>query len=93
MSQPPDQPFDVRRRRGELAKAILEYVAEHPDAQDTAEGIASFWVLRQEVKEDVEDVLSVLRELTQSGQLEENKRGGSVLYRLKKKPGERLSDD
>lgn len=86
MSQPRDQRFDVRRRKDELAKAILHYVAEHPDAQDTAEGIASFWIMRQEVKEEVQDVLSVLKQLTQSGQLEEIKRGGRVFYRLKKIP-------
>lgn len=81
MSAPPD----VRRRDTELARAILEYLAEHPDAQDTAEGIASFWVMRQEVKEEVESVLRVLNELTDSSQLESVRRGNHVLYRLKKK--------
>jgi hypothetical protein len=78
-------PSDVRRRRDvELARAILEYLSEHPDAQDTAEGIASFWVMRQEVKEEVEGVLRVLSELTDRGQLEAIRRGDQVLYRLKR---------
>jgi Fe2+ or Zn2+ uptake regulation protein len=84
VSGPPNQGPDVRRKEMELARAILEYLAEHPDAQDTAEGIASFWVMRQEVKEEVEGVLRVLNELTESGQLERVQRGDRVLYRLKK---------
>jgi len=81
---PADQPRDLKRKEEDLANAILRYLAEHPNAQDTAEGIASFWVMRQRVKEDVKEVLSVLRQLTRSGQLERLRRGGYVLYRLKK---------
>ena len=79
-----DKQLNVRRREEELANAILQYLAEHPEAQDTMEGIASFWVMRQKVKEEVKDVSRVLRRLTKSGQLEKVKRGNHVLYRLKK---------
>jgi type II secretory pathway component PulJ len=74
----------VRQEEAELAKAILDYLADHPDAQDTAEGIASFWVMRQKVKDEVNDVAKVLRRLTRNGRLERLKRGNNVLYRLKK---------
>ena len=84
VSEPREKRLYVRRKEVELAKAILEYLAEHPDAHDTAEGIASFWVMRQKVKEEVKDVSRVLRQLTKSGQLEKVKRGDHVLYRLRK---------
>jgi DNA-binding transcriptional ArsR family regulator len=84
VSEPPYQGSDTRRKEAQLAEAILQYLAEHPDAQDTAEGIASFWVMRQKVKEEVNDVLKVLRQLTKSGQVEEVRRGDHVLYRLNK---------
>jgi len=84
VSEPREKRLYVRRKEAELGKAILEYLGEHPDAQDTAEGIASFWVMRQKVKEEVKDVSRVLRQLTKSGQLEKVKRGDHVLYRLRK---------
>ena len=81
---PADRSPGLKRKEVGLAKAILQYLAEHPDAQDTAEGIATFWVMRQRVKEDVKEVLRVLRQLTRSGQLERVRRGDHVLYRVKK---------
>jgi hypothetical protein len=33
-----------------LVRVILAYLAEHPQAMDTIEGIAEWWVRRQEVR-------------------------------------------
>jgi hypothetical protein len=72
------------QNEAELSRAILLYLEEHPQAQDTLEGIASFWVMRQKVREDVEAVAIVLSKLTKSGQLEEIRQGQSLQYRRRK---------
>ena len=73
------------QKEAELSEAILLYLEEHPQAQDTAEGIASFWIMRQKVREDVEAVAMVLSKLTRSGQLEEIRQGKCFRYRRKKR--------
>jgi hypothetical protein len=67
-----------------LTETILLYLAEQPDAQDTEEGIATFWVMRQKVKAEVEAVSRVLGQMVSNGRLEKVRRGGYTLYRLKK---------
>jgi hypothetical protein len=83
VDEPSNLQPDERQKDFELAQSILQYLAEHPMAQDTAEGIASFWVMRQKVKEDIKAVSRVLQQLTKSGQLEQVKLGQNILYRLK----------
>ena len=73
-----------QQKEAELSRAILLYLDEHPQAQDTAEGIASFWVMRQRVREDVEAVAMVLSKLTKNCQLEEIRQGQSLQYRRRK---------
>ncbi len=35
-------------RRSHIAQAILDYLLEHPDAQDTLAGIAEWWLPEEE---------------------------------------------
>ena len=42
-----------------IASEILSYLIDHPDAQDTKEGIVEWWLLHQRA-ESVEDALSEL---------------------------------
>jgi hypothetical protein len=46
-----------------LADEILAYLARHPEAQDTMEGIAEWWLLDQRIHSAVADVEATLREL------------------------------
>jgi hypothetical protein len=66
-----------------LAEAILAYLTEHPQAMDTLEGIAEWWLLRWQVRAVVEGVEAALHRLTEAGLLEEVGDGPSRLYRVK----------
>jgi hypothetical protein len=55
----------------ELAVAILKYLTGNPEGMDTLQGIARFWILRQEIETRVEEVESVVSKLLQQGYLTE----------------------
>jgi hypothetical protein len=46
-----------------LADEVLAYLLQHPQAQDTMEGIAEWWLLEQRIRHSVADVEATLREL------------------------------
>jgi hypothetical protein len=65
-----------------LAQLILGYLAEHPRAMDTVEGIAEWWVLRQQARLALDNVARTVHELTTSGVLEQVGTGPASRYRL-----------
>lgn len=67
----------------ELAEAILAYLAEHPQAMDSVEGIAQWWIPRQQIYVNVTTLMRALQGLTEKGLLEEFAGKGHRLYRLK----------
>jgi Fe2+ or Zn2+ uptake regulation protein len=70
-------------RKSELTTAILDYLAQHPQTMDTVEGIAEWWLLRQQIRIGFNAVAQVVRELTEKGILEEVRSGEFQCYRLK----------
>lgn len=78
---------EAPKREKELTEAILEYLAEHPQASDTLEGIAEWWVMRQQVRVEIKTLAKVLHRLTGSGLLEKVGHGEEALYHLKAKEG------
>lgn len=54
-----------RRKFGQptIAPDILAYLAEHPQAQDTLEGIVQWWLLDQQIKQLMAEVKLALDEL------------------------------
>lgn len=71
-------------RDDEVARSILAYLAEHPQAMDTAEGIAGWWIMRAQVRVTARTVTRVLRQLVERGLLEEFGEGEQRRYRLKR---------
>jgi len=71
-------------RDAEVADAILAYLAEHPHAADTLEGIAEWWLARHEVRVTVMIVERVLRRLTETCILEVAGEGEHRRYRLRR---------
>lgn len=82
MSNPPKL-RDERRHEEELADIVLGYLAEHPDASDTLEGIAEWWIMRQRTRVEVTKLARVLRHLAESSLLEKIEEGDNPRYRLK----------
>lgn len=56
-----------QEERVKVKRDILAYLRNHPEAQDTAEGIAQWWLLEQRLTAGVSLVKQVLDELRQQG--------------------------
>jgi len=80
----PNDPVNKPSRDAELAEALMEYLAEFPEAMDNIKGIAEWWVMRRKIRIDVEDLTRVLARLTDQGVLERTGTGEDAHYRLKK---------
>ena len=66
----------------EIAHEILAYLAEHPDAQDTLDGIVRWWLLEQKIKFQTNMVRDAIAELVAKGLLLETKtRDSQIHYR------------
>jgi len=69
--------------RTRLAHQILAYLAEHPLAQDTLEGIMEWWLLDRDVVQQTSEVTNALEELVASGLILETRTEDSrARYRL-----------
>ncbi len=49
--------------QSKLERKLLRYLIDHPDARDTLEGIAKWWLLEQEIREEKARVQEALAEL------------------------------
>jgi len=60
---------------------ILEYLVEHPHAQDTLEGIVQWWLLEQKIKQWITQAQTALEELIAQGLVLERKgEDGQIHY-------------
>jgi hypothetical protein len=57
-------------RERQMSEAVCSYLAEHPEAMDTLEGIAGWWLMRQQIRVDLERLDRVLHRLVDAGILE-----------------------
>ncbi|HEV8483549.1 MAG TPA: hypothetical protein VGV87_08380 [Blastocatellia bacterium] len=78
-----------RRRTAEaadIAQEILAYLAAHPRAQDTMEGILQWWLLEQDIKRTMAQVKSALGELVSQGLvMERQEKDGRIHYRINRR--------
>lgn len=66
---------------GNTTQHILKYLMENPEAGDTLEGIAKWWVMLQQLNDSVDAVQRSLELLTASGLIVKRKGlDGRVLY-------------
>ncbi len=65
---------DVRRPdKDEIAREILAYLADHPEAQDTLEGIIQWWLLERKIKQQEFIVKEIIQEFVAKGLVLEKK--------------------
>ena len=57
----------------QIAHEILAYLAEHPEAEDTLDGIVRWWLLEQKIKYQTNMVREAIAELVGEGLLLEYK--------------------
>jgi len=77
----------------EIARDILAYLIDNPDAQDTLEGIIQWWLLEQKIKYQTKMVKEALEELVANGLILERKTENSnTSYRINKEEIERIKE-
>jgi hypothetical protein len=68
------------------APEILDYLARHPNAQDTIDGILHWWVLEAYLRNWAPKIAETIAQLVERGFLEEKPSAdGHVFYRISPK--------
>jgi hypothetical protein len=79
--------------KSQIAREILTYLAKHPDAQDTLDGIVQGWLPGQGGKYKPAIVREVVKDLVLEGTILESKTPGSdTMYRLNIAKRNRMKD-
>lgn len=63
-----------------MARAILRYLQDHPDAKDTLEGIGQWWLLKEWTERKYQQIEASLSYLVSRGLVVERKREGVPPY-------------
>jgi hypothetical protein len=75
------------------APEILDYLARHPDAQDTIDGILHWWVLDSCIRKWSPTIAETVARLVERGFLEERPSAdGHVFYRISRQSLATLTD-
>ena len=78
----PARAMPPRDTRSDVAAVILQYLAEHEQAADTAAGIARWWMALDDDGVSIEVVEMALADLIRAGVLEQRQRpDGTRIYR------------
>ena len=69
--------------KSRIAHEILAYLMEHPDAQDTLEGVMEWWLLERNLKYEARKVNELLAELVVEGLILEKKNSNlKIRYKI-----------
>lgn len=69
--------------KSQIAREILAYLREHPDAQDTLDGILKGWLVDGGNRYNRTVMQEVIKDLVLEGTIQESKTTGSnAIYRL-----------
>lgn len=86
MLRPLPDPFQCVPAEASLpspAPEILDYLARHPDAQDTIDGILHWWVLESCIRSWGPKIADTVELLVEQGFLEKKPSGdGHIFYRV-----------
>lgn len=79
--------------RSKISYAILAYLAKNPDAQDTLEGIAEWWLLAQQIERQVPKVKEALAQLVKQDLIVERQgKDSRTYYRLNNRRRKEISE-
>jgi len=77
--------LDQKEQQREICKYILAYLSDNPDAGDTFDGIAEWWLLSQQIKFETRNVSEAVARLVSEGLIEEHHEADSrKTYRINK---------
>jgi hypothetical protein len=77
--------------RGEVRYDILSYLLEHPDAQDTLEGIVEWWLLERRIEDQTLKVKETLAQLIAEGFIvEQHGKDLRARYRINRESLEKI---
>lgn len=80
-----------KTEKSHICQEILAYLAEHPDAKDTIEGIIEWWLLEQKIKHQAKMVKEALEELVDKGLLvEQQGKNVHTYYQLNRDTYEKI---
>ena len=74
-------PNDASDEDARVRALLLSYLDDHPTAMDTLDGIAEWWLLRQQIEIEVRRVSRALGTLVDEGVLEEFEQSGVRFFR------------
>jgi hypothetical protein len=86
VTNPPFAAEPASESDAHVKSLVLGYLDDHPTAMDTLDGIAEWWVLRQQIDIEVRRVARALAALVSDGLIEECEQGGIRFYR-RPRPG------
>ncbi|HLG14194.1 MAG TPA: hypothetical protein VJH03_06790 [Blastocatellia bacterium] len=66
-------PGNCTTEKSEIARDVLSYLIDNPDAQDTLEGIIEWWLLERKIESRTTNVKEALAELVTTGMILERK--------------------
>jgi hypothetical protein len=73
----------MNERHEQISELIVSYLGKHPEAQDTLEGIANWWLTFERIELSTNAVADALQSLMQQGIVTLRVSGdGTTLYRL-----------
>jgi hypothetical protein len=62
-----NRPDQMTEKKQQLGEEILQYLIDHPNAQDTLQGIVTWWLLERTIKHRTALVKEVLNKLVVDG--------------------------
>ncbi|HOC01012.1 MAG TPA: hypothetical protein PKM43_19955 [Verrucomicrobiota bacterium] len=79
--------------RARVDDEVFEYLVQHPDAQDTLEGVCDWWLLERRVRRSVAEVEAALGKLVARGFVAARRgKDGNTHYRLNRREEQRLRE-
>ncbi len=77
----------MNNTKGDIARMILNYLRNNPDAGDTLEGISKWWLENELVDRSVDEISNALENLNKMGIVtRKDIEGCNPLYRICKSP-------